>query len=40
MQAASHQGVSLSMQVIAEGVGPDFLRLTKDFKPKGQLDSD
>jgi hypothetical protein len=40
MQAASHQGVSLSMQVIAEGVGPDFLRLTQDFKPKGQLDND
>jgi hypothetical protein len=40
MQAASHQGVSLSMQVIAQGVGPDFLRLTQEFKPKGESDSD
>jgi len=42
MQAATHQGVSLSMQIIAQGVGPDFLRLTPDFKPKsdGESDSD
>jgi hypothetical protein len=42
MQAASHQGVSLSMQIIAQGVGPDFLRLTPDFKPNsdGESESD
>jgi len=42
MQAASHQGVSLSMQIIAQGVGPDFLTLTQGFKPKSEdeLDSD
>jgi hypothetical protein len=42
MKAASHQGVSLSMQIIAQGVGPDFLKLTQDFKPKsdGESDSD
>jgi hypothetical protein len=42
MKAASHQGVSLSMQIIAQGVGPDFLQLTQDFKPKsdGESDSD
>jgi hypothetical protein len=42
MKAASHQGVSLSMQVIAQGVGPDFLKLTQDFSPNGddELDSD
>jgi hypothetical protein len=36
MQAASHQGVSLSMQIIAQGVGDDFLRLTQGFKPKSE----
>jgi hypothetical protein len=40
MKAASHQGVSLSMQVIAQGVGPDFLKLAQDFSPKGDGESD
>jgi hypothetical protein len=40
MKAASHQGVSLSMRIIAEGVGPNFLKLTQNFKPKIEEQSD
>ena len=30
MKAARHEGVSLSMRVIAQGIGGDFLKLTQD----------
>jgi hypothetical protein len=31
LKASAHEGVSLSLQVIAQGVGPDILQLTNGF---------
>jgi len=38
MKASSHQGVSLSMQIIAQGVGPDFLKLTQALSSNGSTE--
>lgn len=39
-KASSHEGVSLSLQVIAHGVGPDILEKTQGFTPLDNNDSD